>query len=257
MQRLARYAFVALCLGLCGCPAPRVPKGAVVLYDVDFSSPEQTPGAGVKTAEGSEHPFPRKLPSEIFSGHPAVVANLCGLSKQPAQLSASSGTQGNESLEFSLLGADAYSHYHVELDLCAQQVTAALTEGMPVVIFLDIQDAYAFGLMSGSQIGFTDPTHILENPSPRPIAKFVQGKPMHFTFDFDFEKRTLRATVDGKTVHEGTAQLSFPRSVRVLVRGDSNNVAGLDNVLIWADRPLPEPEAEPAQAPPTSGEKQE
>lgn len=252
MARPLRFALVALCLGLGGCPAPRVPKGAALLYDVDFSAPEQTAMQAVKTVmPESEHAFPTKFPSRVFLGLPRVVAKLCGLREQPALLSASTGTQGYEGLEFLL--DPRYGRYHVELDLCVERIDAGSfgPQVTQVAVFLDIAEAHAIGFVSGGDIVILDPSLPPEAP-PTPIARFEPRKPLHLAFDADVEKQTWRIAVDGKTVYDGPLKATLPRAVRVLVRGNPSTAAAFDNLLIWGEHDLtPADEAAEPAAPPS------
>ncbi|MFI5316114.1 MAG: hypothetical protein ACHQ6T_10445 [Myxococcota bacterium] len=258
-MRCAPLAALALVLTACPAPAPppRIPEGATVLYDVDFSAPEQTAGAEVQTQpEGSSPTFPSKLPSQIFFGHPMVVPALCGLAKQPAQLKVSTGTDGQEGLAFLL--DPRYGKYHVELDLCVQQLgpPPLAAQALQVVVFLDFPQAYGLGFASGGTIAVIDPNLAADAlATPQPIARFQQGTPMHVAFDLDLEKQTWHISIDGKTAYDGPLEASVPRSVRVLIRGDFASTAAFDNLLIWAQHELTPAEDVPPPAPVTGSEK--
>ena len=247
MRSVARFALLALALAGCPAASRRVPEGAVLLYDVDFSAPEQAVGQEVRVVEtGVEQKFPSRLPSQIFFGHPTVVAKLCGLEKQPVQLSVASGQQGQEGLEFLL--DERYGHYHVELDLCVERLEPPTLSGQAVqlAVFLDVADAYALGFLSTGEIGVIDPVLAPETAlAPRPVAHFQPGKPMHLAFDVDLEKQTWRIAIDGKTVSDQKLQATIPRGVRVVLRGNPANVAAFDNLLVWAEHDLSAPGATP------------
>lgn len=248
MARPLRFALAALCLGLSACSssAPgtrRVPEGAALLFDVDFSAPEQTVGSEVKFVEaGTVQPFPSKIPSGIFFGHPTVVAKLCGLDDQPLQLSVATGDQSIEGVEF--LFDQRYGRYHVELDLCIDKLDPPPlpSQAMQVAVFLDISQAHALGFESGGDIVMIDPNLQPETiEKPRQVGKFELGKPMHLLFDVDLEKQTLLISVDGKTVYEGPVQADIPRASRVVVRGSPTTVAAFDNFWVWAEHDLTPP----------------
>jgi hypothetical protein len=265
MARPLRFAFVALCFGLCACPAARrsrIPEGAALLYDVDFSAPEQTLNEAVKVVpEQTPQTFPSKIPSQIFFGRPVVRAKLCGLDQQPVFLSVASGTQGIEGLEFLL--DQRYGRYHVELDLCVQEIDPPPlpAQALQVAVFLDIAEAYALGFMSGGVIAIIDPNlHPETLTTPQPIGKFELRKPVHLAFDVDLEKQTWRIAVDGKTAYDAPLHATIPRAVRVVVRGNPTTAVAFDNLLIWAEHDLtPEgttltpPLAGPELPPPEAG----
>jgi hypothetical protein len=239
MSRPLRLA-LALCLALCACPSgEKTPKGTVLLYDVEFSAPEQTVGSEVKTVEPSgETPFPTKFPTRVFFGQPTVVTQLCGLDKQPAKLSVATGTNGIEGLEFLL--DQRYGHYRIEVDVCVDHIDQAPlpAQDVQVAVFLDIAEAHALGFVSGGDIVVIDPNLPPDSMTTKPLAKFALGKPMHLAFDVDIEKRAWHAAVDGKTVYDGPLVVAIPRAIRFLVRGNPLTVAGFDNLWIWADHDL-------------------
>jgi hypothetical protein len=243
-----------LALTLAGCPAPpRLPKGAVLLYDVDFSAPEQAVGREVHVVEaGTQQKFPSRLPSQVFFGHPVVVAKLCGLAKQPLQLAVATGEHGYEGVEFLL--DQRYGRYHVELDVCVDHLgpPPLPAQAVQLAVFLDIPDAYALGFLSGGEIGVIDPNLAPETATaPRPVGRFEPGKPVHVAFDVDLEKQHWRISLDGKSVYDGALQASIPRAVRVVLRGNQVNVAAVDDVLVWAEHDLSQPDAAPP--PPVTG----
>ncbi|HKC52536.1 MAG TPA: hypothetical protein VKF60_17235 [Myxococcota bacterium] len=243
MARSVRFAFIALCLGLCACPAARrarVPDGAVLLYDVAFSAPEQALNEEVKVVEPQTvQPFPSKIPSTIFFGHPTVIAKLCGLEQQPVQLAVASATEGLEGLEFLL--DQRYGRYHVELDLCVQQIDPPPlpAQALQVAVFLDVADAYALGFMTGGVLAIVDPNlHPETLTTPQPVGKFELRKPMHLSFDVDLEKQNWRIAVDGNTVYDAPLEATIPRAVRVMVRGNPTTAVAFDNFLIWGEHDL-------------------
>src|SRR5258705_4875518 len=211
MASRLRFAFVALCLGLSACPAARrarVPEGAVLLYDVAFAAPEQALNEEVKVVEPqTAQQFPSKIPSAIFFGHPTVIAKLCGLEQQPVQLAVAHATEGLEGLEFLL--DQRYGRYHVELDLCVQQIDPPPlpSQAVQVAVFLDVAEAYALGFMSGGVLAIVDPTlHPETQATPPPVGTFELRKPVHLSFDVDLEKQTWRIAVDGKTVYDAALE---------------------------------------------------
>jgi hypothetical protein len=252
MRRSAPLAFLALALA--GCPAARrTPEGAALLYDVDFSAPEQAVGEEVRVVEtGTQQIFPSKVPSQIFFGHPVVVEKLCGLAKQPLRLTSATGMRGHEGLEFLL--DQRYGRYHVELDLCVDRLDAPPlpSQAVQLAIFLDIPEAYALGFQSGGEIDVIDPNLAPEAaPAPRPVGRFELGKPIHIALDVDLEKQTWRISLDSKTVYDGPLQATIPRAVRVVVRGNPANAAAFDDFLVWAEHDLTAPGA--TTTPPTTG----
>jgi hypothetical protein len=265
MPRSLQLALVAVCLGLSACQAvkrSRVPEGAALLFDVDFSAPEQTLNEEVKVSpEQTRQTWPSKVPSGIFFGHPMVVAKVCGLDTQPVLLSVASGTQGMEGLEFLL--DQRYGRYHVELDACVREIDPPPlpAQALQVAVFLDIAEAYALGFMSGGTLAMVDPNlHPETLTAAQPVGKFELGKPLHLAFDVDLEKQTWRIEVDGKPVYDGALQATTPRAVRVLVRGNPRTVMGFDNLLIWAQHDLtpegttlPAPITGPELPPPEAG----
>lgn len=247
MTRSLRFALIALCLGVGACSSSshprRVPDGAALLFDVDFSAPEQTVGSEVKFVEaGTVHPFPSKIPSEIFFGHPTVVAKLCGLDHQPLRLSVATGDQAIEGVEF--LFDQRYGRYHLELDLCIDKLDPPPlpSQAVQVAVFLDIAAAHALGFESGGQMVMIDPNLQPETiEHPKPIGTFELGKPMHLLFDVDLQKSTLLISVDGKEVYNGPVQADIPRAARVVVRGNPTTVAAFDNFWVWAQNDLTPP----------------
>jgi hypothetical protein len=231
----------------------RVPSDATLLYDVDFSS--DTVGKLPATLpDGAEPTFPSRVPTRVFFGNPTVVAKLCGLEKQPLSLVTARGTQGVEGVEILLDGA--HSRYHVELDLCIDRIDAPVLQSqkMQLAVFLDIAEAYALAFMTGGEIGFVDQhAHPESAENPIPVARYEPNKPMHLAFDFDLDTQHLQIAIDGKQVWEGQLNITIPRAVRVLIRGNSANQAAFDNLLIWAQHPLP-PDA--GLAPPKEGEEE-
>jgi len=244
MRRGAALASLVIGLLVCGREAsgahknaaPSRPADAVTLFDVSFSKPEQTTGQTVKVVTpGTEQKFPSKTPSNVFMGHPRVVAELCGLDKQPVRLSVATGERGIEGLEFLL--DQRYGQYHVELDLCIAKIDPPPlpAQTMQVAVFLDIAEAYALGFESSGDVVMIDPNlHPETREKPRPLAKFELGKPMHLVFDVDMEKQTWRIQKDGKVLLDAALQADIPRAVRVIVRGNPTTTAAFDNFLVWA-----------------------
>lgn len=231
-------ALAALALFACR-PSSRIPEGAKVLYQVDFSAPEHTVGNPTATVpEGQTQPFPSKVPSQIFFGRPTVVAKLCGLEKQPLQLALVHGAQGMEGVEFLL--DQIQSHYRIELDLCIASLDPSpiASQKMQLAVFLDVAEAYALGFMSGGAIGVVDPDakpETAENPAPVP-AQWKAGVPMHLAFDIDGDTQKWQIAIDGKQVYDGPIQMTIPRAVRVVLRGNQRNEAAFDNFVVWGER---------------------
>jgi hypothetical protein len=237
-SRLAA-AFAALALFACH-PSSRVPKDATLLYDVDFSAPEHTVGKPPATVpDGEEQKFPSRIPTRVFFGNPTVVAKLCGLDHQPLQLAVAHGSQGMEGVE--LLLDKLHAHYHVELDLCIVRLdTPPLSsQKVQLAVFLDIAEAYALAFMATGEIGVVDPNLAPETVvNPKVIARFDPNKPMHLAIDFDLDTQRWQVAIDGKQVFDGAMQASIPRAVRVVIRGNTQNEAAFDNLLIWGQRPV-------------------
>jgi len=232
-------AFAALSLLACH-PSSRVPEDAAILYDVKFSSPENTVGHLPATVpEGGEQKFPSNIITRVFFGQPTVVAKLCGL-EQPLQLAVAHGTQGMEGVE--ILLDQAHAHYRVELDLCVVRLdTPPLSsQKAQLAVFLDIAEAYALAFMATGDIGVVDPNLAPETvQNPKVVARYEPGKPMHLAFDFDVQTQRWQVAIDGKQVYDGPLQATITRAVRVVIRGNPQNEAAIDNLLIWAQRALP------------------
>jgi len=231
-------ALASLVIGLLLCGAEKGrPPGAITLFDVTFSKPEQTTGQAVVVATpGTPQSFPSKLPSNVFMGHPRVVSELCGLDKQPARLSVDTGDHFIEGLEFLL--DHRYGHYHVDLDLCIAKIDPAPipAQAMQVAVFFDIPEAYALGFESGGDVVVIDP--VLQpdtRETPHPVGKFEVGKPMHLSIDIEMEKQTWRIEKDGKLLLDAALQADLPRAVRVIVRGNPTTTAAFDNFVVWAE----------------------
>jgi len=252
MRARAALAGLVIAVFLCGAEKGR-PPGAVTLFDVSFGKPEQTTGQEVAVVKpGTNQTFPSKIPSNIFMGHPRVVSELCGLTKQPARLSVNTGDRGIEGLEFLL--DQRYGFYHVELDLCIAKIDPPPlpAQAMQVAIFLDIPEAYALGFESGGDMVVIDPNlHPETREKPRPVGKFELGKPMHLSFDIDLEKQIWRIEKDGKVVLDAALQADIPRAVRVIVRGNPTTTAAFDDFVVWAQHDRSEGGATPK--PPITG----
>jgi hypothetical protein len=236
-------AGLGLAFYLCGChpaPTPRQPAGAVTLFDVDFSAPEQTTGQLVKVLPaGTEQKFPSRIPSNIFFGHPQVVSELCGLAHQPARISVATGERGFEGLEFLL--DQRYGHYHLELDLCIAKLDPPPlpSQSVQVAVFLDIPEAYALGFETSGKIVVIDPVLAPETiETPRAVGTFELGKPMHFSVDVDLVKQTWRIEKDGQVLVDAPCKAYLPRALRVLVRGNPTTTAAFDNFTVWAEHDL-------------------
>jgi hypothetical protein len=219
----------------------RVPTDAKLLYEVDFSAPENTVGQPpVVVPEGQEQKFPSHTASQIYFGHPTVVAKLCGLEQQPLRLGVSNSTQGMEGIEFLL--DERQAHYHVELDLCIAQLGAPPLPAQKVqlAVFLDIAEAYALAFLAGGEIGVIDPNLAPETTTePKRLdAHWEPGKPLHLALDVDSDTDKWQVAIDGKQVYDGPLQMTIPRAVRVMIRGNAVNEAAFDNLLIWGQRPV-------------------
>jgi hypothetical protein len=244
-------------LALIGCnPAKsekaHPPADATILYEVDFSAPRHTVGhAPDVVPEGQPQNFPSKTPSQLFFGNPTVVAKLCGLDQQPVRLAVASGTQGMEGLEFLL--DQRHAHYHVELDLCISQLGSppAPAQKVQLAVFLDIAEAYALAFLANGEIGVIDPNLAPETAfEPKLVdAHWKQGVPMRVSFDVDYDAQKWQIGIDGKQVYDGPLQMTIARAVRLVIRGNAMNEAGVDNILIWGQRPL-----QGEFAPPKTGE---
>ena len=255
MQKRSLAALAALVLLACHSAkneAARLPADATLLYQVDFSAPEHTAGQPpAVVAHGEEQKFPSRTPSQIFFGKPTVVAKLCGLEQQPLRLAVASGTQGLEGVEFLLDQRQA--HYHVELDLCIVQLgpPPIAAQKVQLALFLDIAEAYALAFVAGGGIGVVDPNLAPETAvEPKPVdAHWEPGKPVHLAVDLDSDTNKWQIAVDGKQVYDGPLQMTVPRAVRVVIRGNSVNEAAFDNLMIWGQRPV-----EGTFLPPRTGE---
>jgi len=255
MRTRSLAAFTALALLACHSakqgPA-HPPADATVLYEVDFSAPEHTvnqPPAVVP--EGQEQKFPSRTPSQLFFGQPLVVAKECGLDQQPLKLAVAGGTQGMEGLEFLLDQRQA--HYHIELDLCIAQLLPPpiAAQKVQLAVFLDIAEAYALAFLANGEIGVVDPNLAPETAiEPKRLdAHWQNGVPMHLALDVDADTGKWQVAIDGKQVYDGPLQMTIPRAVRVVLRGNARNEAAIDNLLIWGQRPK-----EGAFLPPRTGE---
>jgi len=61
---------------------------------------------------------------------------------------------------------------------------------------------------------------------------------MHLAFDADSDTQKWQIAIDGKQVYDGPLQMTIPRAVRLVIRGNAVNEAGVDNVSIWGQRPV-------------------
>ena len=80
-------------------------------------------------------------------------------------------------------------------------------------------------------------------------AHWQNGVPMHLALDVDADTGKWQVAIDGKQVYDGPLQMTIPRAVRVVLRGNARNEAAIDNLLIWGQRPK-----EGAFLPPRTGE---
>ncbi|HTO06917.1 MAG TPA: hypothetical protein VMR86_07635 [Myxococcota bacterium] len=236
MRRLARLTAFALVFCLCACRGQKVPSGAELVFDVDFSPDGQKINEPPKTVEpGKTEVWPQHVPSAVFFGHPMVVERFCGLEHQPLRLTAATGDSNSEGVVFSL--DPRWGQYHFELDLCVNQLDVADTRNhdAPVVVFLDMINAHAIGLDPAGQIVVTVPSTDPNHPAlPQKIGSWLRRKPVHVAVDVDFEQKTWRIALDGKTALPDTPiSINVPGSMRVMVRGNSTAQAAVDNVLIW------------------------
>jgi hypothetical protein len=234
-------AAASLAAALAACKAePRLPEGAVSLFDVRFAAPDDTPGQPPKVYEtGATQTFPSAIPSQIFMGNPAVVDALCGLDQQPLRLTAQTGATGLEGLEFLL--SQRYGRYHVELDLCVAELgPPPLPAFEPqLAVFLDFPQAYAVGFFSDGRIVIVDPERPLaDGATPEEIGRWEAGKPLRLALDVDLEKQTWSISLDGKPAHSGPFAGFLARAVRVIVRGNPSNQVAFDDFKVWAEHDL-------------------
>jgi hypothetical protein len=237
MPRLPRFTALALAAALCSC-SRKVPSGAEVVFDVDFSSPEQTVNAPVQTAgPGKGETWPSRVPTAVFFGHPIVVDRFCGLDRQPLRITSATGDNNIEGVVFSL--DPRWGRYHFEFDLCVNQneTTGSLNRDPPAVVFLDMINAHAIGFDPAGQITVTLPAPDPNNPTaPQKIGNYQRKKPVHVAVDVDFENKSWRIALDGKTaLQDSPVVVNVPGSMRVLARGNPSVQLGLDNVLIWGE----------------------
>lgn len=259
MRSARRLTLLALALALGACSQPRVPKGAEVVFDVDFSAPEQTADGALHIAEpGKMEVWPARVPSDVFFGHPRVVAALCGLSHQPLELSTKTGDNYREGVVFSL--DPRWGHYHFELDACIDSLESPgkVERDSPVVVFIDVRSAHAIGFNPDGTIVLQLPVVDLANPPPpKPIGHFEAKKPVHLAVDVDLAAKTMTVAVDGKVVLERQpVAVDIPSSLRLMVRNNPTAVAGFDNVLVWGenDRFAAQEESQEPEPPDAAGE---
>jgi hypothetical protein len=237
MRSHLRVAALALAGALCAC-GRRVPPGAEVVFDVDFSAPEQKVNAPLQVAaEGKSESWPSRVPTTVFFGNPIVVDRFCGLEHQPLRLTAATGNNNSEGVMFSL--DPRWGRYHFELDLCVNQneSTGSANRDAPVVVFLDMINAHAIGFDPAGQITALVPSLDPNSPAtPQKIGNYERKKPVHIAVDVDFERKTWRISLDGKTaLPETPIAINVPGAMRVLARGNPSAQAGIDNVLIWGE----------------------
>jgi hypothetical protein len=249
MHSVRRILLVGCALGLLACPGgdKSIPPEAVLLFDVDFSSPENKVGEAPKVYEdGSTQSVPSLIPSQIFLGAPKVADALCGLEDQPAVFAVGGEPLGHVGLEFLL--DQRYAHYHVELDVCIANLgVPPLQANEPqLAIFLDIPDAYALGFFERGRLVIVDQargTDALTDPTV--IGAWELGKPQRIALDFDVSAQTWSIASNGAKIFDGKLEASLPRAVRVVLRGNPVNVAAVDDIVIWAEndlfKDLPEP----------------
>jgi hypothetical protein len=247
-MKRALYLLSALALVTCkpGGPAPRVPVGASLLYDVSFSAPEQKAGEPVHVPPDDQKVvLPLRIPSRVFMGAPTVTERACGLGEQPLQLSlVDPALPMGKQLEGVQFDLDAgFERYHAELDACVAMLQPAriMTQLVQLLIFVDVPDAYAIGFLDGGKIGLTDPMRPESQAAPKLIGGFIVGQPRHFAIDVDVPKKEWRVAIDGSEVYSGAIQALYGSALRVVLRGGSQNVAAIDNVLIWAEGRIAEP----------------
>jgi hypothetical protein len=234
-----RLTALALILVPLACGKSRVPKGAEVVFDVDFSSPGQTVGNDVRVTDPDKiEVWPQQQPSTIFFGHPTIVKDFCGLTQQPLRLAAVTGTQNNEGVTFSL--DPRWGRYHFQLDLCVETISQQSTgdpRDAPVVLFFDLINAHAVGFTPDGKITARAPSGDPGQPAePRQIGTYERKKPMHLEVDVDLEKKTWRITKDGNVLLPDTPiVVSVPGSLRVQVRNNASATMAIDNVLIWGE----------------------
>jgi hypothetical protein len=232
-----RLTALGLVCALCAC-GRHVPKGAEVVFDVDFSAPEQTVNTPVQVAaEGKSEAWPSRVPTSVFFGHPIVVEKFCGLERQPLRLTSATGDNLSEGVMFSL--DPRWGRYHFELDVCINQLESlgVAVRDSPVVVFLDMINAHAIGFDAEGQITALAPSLDPQKPAaPQKIGNYERKKPVHVAIDVDFEKKTWRIALDGKTALQDTPiAINVPGAMRVLARANPTAQVGLDNVLIWGE----------------------
>jgi len=240
-MRIQGLLLLAAACGLAACKAEsKLPSGAALLFDVAFSAPENSAGAAPTLVDpNATQPWPSKSPSQIFMGAPKVVAELCGLTDQPLALTSASGQQSHEGVEFLL--DQRYGHYHIELDVCAQQIGIPPLQAMEpqLAIFLDIPQAYAIGFFEKGRIVVIDQVRGIDAVlNPEVIGRYELGKPLHLAIDFDTMAQTWSIAFDGKQAFAGKLAPVLPRAVRVVIRGNESNAAAIDNFVVWAENDL-------------------
>jgi hypothetical protein len=215
-MRVLGVSLLAVVCGFAACkPEAKLPSGAVVLYDVDFSSPANTVGAAPKLADppGAE-PAPRTGPSEIFMGEPKVVDALCGLDDQPVKLAVASGPQGYEGVFFVI--DTHHGHYHVELDVCVESLGAPpLQANEPqLAIFVDMPNAYALGFFEKGRLVMIDQARGVDAiTNPVVIGAYEPGKPMRVAIDVDSPAASWSISADGKQLYSGKLGPVVPSAV--------------------------------------------
>jgi hypothetical protein len=260
MRSARGLTLLALALALGACSKSRVPKGAEVVFDVDFSAPEQTAGSAVHLAEpGKMEVWPARVPSDVFFGKPTVVGSLCGLAHQPLQLTAKTGDNDREGVVFSL--DPRWGHYHFELDACVDSLDSPgkIEPDSPVVIFIDVRAAHAIGFNPDGTIVLQLPVMDATSPPPppKPIGRFEPKKPVHLVVDVDLAAKTMTVAIDGKVaVDRQPVAVDIPSSFRLMVRNNPSAVAGFDNVLIWGenDRFAAQEDSQEPEPPDAAGE---
>lgn len=238
MRLLLRFAVLGLTAVLCACHR-RVPPGAEVVFDVDFSAPEQKANSPVQTeaASGKSDTWPSRVPTSVFFGHPVVVDKFCGLQNQPLRITSATGDNNSEGVVFSL--DPRWGIYHFELDLCVNQneTQTGANRDAPAVVFLDMINAHAIGFDPAGQITAVAPSLDPSHPAvPQKIGNYERKKPVHLAADVDFEKKTWRISLDGKpALPETPITINVPGSMRVMARGNPSVQLAIDNVLIWGE----------------------
>src|SRR5262249_41265863 len=144
--------------------------------------------------------WPSRMPTAVFFGHPIVVEKFCGLDRQPLRITAATGDNNSEGVVFSL--DPRWGQYHFEFDLCVNQNEAqtGVVRDPPAVVFLDMIKAHAIGFDPQGQVLALVPSMDPVNPATsQKIGNYERKKPIHVAIDVDFERKTWRISLNGKT----------------------------------------------------------